>query len=103
MEIALTGSPLRADRLHELGLINRLADAGRTLDIALALAEEIGSAGQMAVIESKALLRSHAHQTDGGECWAEQDAAVRRVNSSEQAHEGVQAFLEKRKPRWGIR
>jgi enoyl-CoA hydratase len=102
-EIALTGRPLQAGRLHELGLINRLAEAGHTLDVALELSGEVGSAGRLAVAESKALLQGRSYERSLVESWAEQDAVVGRVNSSEQAREGVRAFLEKRRPSWATR
>lgn len=41
LEIGLTGEPVSARRLHELGLVNRLAPADRVLDEAIALAEGI--------------------------------------------------------------
>ncbi len=39
MELALTGDPISAERAHELGLVNRLADPGQALDTALAAGE----------------------------------------------------------------
>jgi enoyl-CoA hydratase/carnithine racemase len=35
MEMALTGDPIDAERAHELGLVNRLAEAGEALTVAL--------------------------------------------------------------------
>src|SRR5246127_193982 len=38
MELALTGDPITAERAHDLGLVNRLAEPGGALDAALQLA-----------------------------------------------------------------
>ena len=38
MELALTGDPLPAERFHEFGLVNRLAEPGTAVDVALELA-----------------------------------------------------------------
>jgi enoyl-CoA hydratase len=37
-EIALTGQPISAERAYEVGIVNRLAEPGRALDVALELA-----------------------------------------------------------------
>lgn len=47
MEYALTGEILPAERAYELGLANRLTDAGGALDSALQLAAAVGANGQI--------------------------------------------------------
>ena len=41
LEMALTGDPITAERAHELGLVNRLAEPGSAADVALDLAAAI--------------------------------------------------------------
>ena len=41
MELALTGENLPAERAHELGLVNVLAEPGHALEAAIGLAERI--------------------------------------------------------------
>src|SRR3954464_7240907 len=41
MELALTGDPIDAERAHELGVVNRLAEPGGAVDAALELATKI--------------------------------------------------------------
>ena len=41
MELALTGDPFPAERFHEFGVVNRLAEPGSALDVALELAGSI--------------------------------------------------------------
>src|SRR3954468_23069995 len=49
MEMALTGDPIDAERAHSLGLVNRLADDGQALDVALELARAIAANGPLAL------------------------------------------------------
>src|ERR1700761_8129470 len=57
MELALTGTPIAAERAHELGLVNRLADPGGALDAAFALASEIVVNAPLALVASKRILQ----------------------------------------------
>jgi enoyl-CoA hydratase len=100
MELALTGRPVGAERLHALGLVAQLADPGEALDAGIALAEEIAANGPLAVAAIKDLLWAGV---EGEEAWAHQDTLVAAVNASEDAAEGVRSFLEKRAPRWSGR
>lgn len=45
MELALTGDNLPAERAHELGLVNLLAEPGQALEAAIGLAERITANG----------------------------------------------------------
>ena len=56
MELALTGDNLSAERAHELGLVNVLAEPGRALDGAIALAEKITANGPLAVAATKRII-----------------------------------------------
>lgn len=99
MEMALTGNFLSAEHLQGYGLVNRLVEPGKALHAALELAHQVASNGPLAVAAVKQLMWG---QLDGSteEFWALQDTIVQTVNSSADAHEGVQAFLEKRTPVW---
>src|SRR5690606_28333897 len=56
MELALTGNPMPAVRLAELGRVNRLAEPGAALDAALALAEEIVANAPLSVAQSRRIV-----------------------------------------------
>src|ERR1700681_3795382 len=45
MELALTGDPLPAERFHEFGLVNELAEPGSAVEVALALAARLAANG----------------------------------------------------------
>src|SRR5271155_3375508 len=60
MELALTGDPFPAERFHELGIVNRLAEPGSAVDVALELAAQLSKNGPLALAASK--------QTPPGRC-----------------------------------
>lgn len=98
-ELALTGDPVDATRLHALGLVNVLTDDGGALDGALELARRISANGPLAVAASKRILyesRTWPH----AERFQRQRPIVDAVFSSQDAQEGARAFAEKRAPVW---
>lgn len=98
-EMALTGDPILAERAHEIGLVNRLAEPGQAVEVALALAAAIAPNGPLALTATKAVLRE-------GRGWPEEEFFARQrpivdpVMGSEDAQEGARAFAERRTPRW---
>src|SRR5437763_2710185 len=99
MELALTGDPIDAERAFELGLVNRLADPGRAVEVALELAETIAANGPLALAATKRILVESADWPDA-EFFARQGEIVGPVMTSEDAREGATAFAEKRPPVW---
>jgi enoyl-CoA hydratase len=97
MELALTGETITAERGAELGLVNRLADPGKALEVALELAGELAANAPLALRASKAVLRQQA-SWDDETFWREQGAIIGPVFASEDAIEGATAFSEKRAP-----
>jgi enoyl-CoA hydratase len=99
MELALTGDPIDAERGHQLGLVNRLAEPGEALDAALELAAAIVKNGPLALEASKEIVRNAPDWTEA-EAWEKQGAIAGPVMVSEDAREGAIAFAEKRDPVW---
>jgi enoyl-CoA hydratase len=99
MELALTGDPIDAERAHELGLVNRLAEPGAALDTALELAAQIVKNGPLALDASKQIVQNALDWTEA-EAWEKQGAIAGPVMVSEDAREGATAFAEKRDPVW---
>jgi enoyl-CoA hydratase len=99
MELALTGEPIESDRALELGLVNRLAEPGASLEEALALSEEIAANGPLALRATKRILVESVDWPDS-EFFARQGEIAGPVMGSEDAREGAQAFAEKRAPVW---
>ena len=99
MELALTGDPLPAERFHELGLVNHLAEPGSAVDGALELAARLAENGPLALVATKRILQEQYDWTTA-EMWAKQAEIAGPVMASEDAKEGASAFKEKREPVW---
>jgi len=99
MELALTGDPITAERAHELGLVNRVAEPGGALDAALELADTIAANGPLALAGTKRILTESVDWPDS-EFFARQGEISGPVFASEDAREGAKAFAEKRSPVW---
>ncbi|MDI6101779.1 crotonase/enoyl-CoA hydratase family protein [Actinoplanes sp. NEAU-A12] len=99
LELALTGEPMPARRLHELGLINRVTSPGKALDTALELAHDIAANAPLAVLLSKRIVDEHRD-------WGAADAfdhlsdIAAEVIGSADALEGIRAYAEHRPPSW---
>jgi enoyl-CoA hydratase len=99
MELALTGDMFPARRAYELGLVNRLAEPGGALAVALTLAASIVANGPLAVASSKRIMLESA-DWPMAEMFARQEAIAQPVMASADAREGATAFTEKRAARW---
>jgi enoyl-CoA hydratase len=99
MEIVLTGRPITARRAYEIGLVNRLAEPGKTLDVALELAREVIEGAPLSVDAAR---RTVMLATEMGRRAALDAgyAAHETAYNSDDAQEGPRAFSEKRKPVW---
>lgn len=99
LELIMTGDPISAERAYQVGLVNRLVEAGGALDAALDLAERIAANAPLAVRESRAVAVT-ALEADDSALWEATAGAAALVSRSEDFAEGPRAFVEGRKPRW---
>lgn len=99
MEMALTAEPITAERGFELGLVNRLAEPGQAVQVAMELAERISRNAPLALLASKQILQE-VNGLSNEQFWAYQEPFFERVFSSADALEGATAFAEKRPPNW---
>jgi enoyl-CoA hydratase/carnithine racemase len=102
LETVLTGEPMSAARAYELGLVNRVAPEGTSLDVALELAGAIAANAPISVQQSKRVVHTtYAAGSDWeSEVWRINREAAKIVFASSDAREGPTAFAEKREPRW---
>ncbi|MBL7486967.1 enoyl-CoA hydratase/isomerase family protein [Frankia sp. AgB1.9] len=96
LELGLTGKPVKASRLYEVGLVSRVVPAAEVLAAALEVAEAIADNGPLAVQVTKALMVGEVPAAD----WDAIGKAVAPVFASDDAKEGATAFAQKRKPNW---
>jgi enoyl-CoA hydratase/carnithine racemase len=96
LEMNTTGEPISAEEAYEYGLVNRVLADHELFDAALGWARKMAGQAPVAVERIKAV--SHAGDLDEG-IAAEKDAFIRAFTSQD-AREGISAFLEKRTPRF---
>jgi enoyl-CoA hydratase/3-hydroxyacyl-CoA dehydrogenase len=96
LEMNLVGDPLLADDAFELGLCNRAVDDHELFDTALQWARKLAGQAPLAVEQIKRV--SGAGDLDEG--IEAEKRAFAEVFASEDAKEGIAAFLAKRAPRF---
>ncbi len=98
-EIILTGQPFGAEEAHAWGIVNSLHEAEALMPAALATAARIASNAPLAVREARRSIHGGLQMSlDAGmrfeiECY-------NRLVPTEDRHEGIRAFNEKRKPQF---
>ncbi len=96
-ELILRAQAFDAAQGLQWGLVNHLSEPGQVLDDALAAATEIAGNGPLAVRQAKKSIH-YGLQMDLLTGSRFEIEAYNRLVSSEDRHEGVRAFNEKRKP-----
>jgi enoyl-CoA hydratase/carnithine racemase len=96
LEMNTIGDPISAEEAYEYGLVNRVVADHELFDTALAWARKFAGQAPLALEQIKRV--SHAADLDAG-IEAEKQA-FGSVFGSEDAREGIGAFLAKRNPRF---
>ncbi|MEK4425795.1 crotonase/enoyl-CoA hydratase family protein [Solibacillus sp. FSL K6-1523] len=99
MELALTADMWPVERMHTYGVVNRIAEPGESLNVAIELAERLLENGPTALIASKEIIRQ-SYDWTVEEAWENQVPIAKHAMESEDRDEGLRAFAEKRKPVW---
>ncbi|KRD13956.1 enoyl-CoA hydratase [Acidovorax sp. Root275] len=98
-EILMCGDRIGAERLHALGVVNRIAETGSALETALALAEQLNARAPNALASIKELLNEAPHAQLTHHLAHERDHFVNNLHHAN-GGAGISAFLEKRVPRY---
>jgi enoyl-CoA hydratase/3-hydroxyacyl-CoA dehydrogenase len=96
LEMNTIGDPISADEAYEYGLANRVVADHELFDTALAWGRKYAGQAPVALQQIKQV--SNAGDLDSG-LAAERDAFLKAF-TSEDASEGIGAFIQKRKPRF---
>ncbi|MDA0182608.1 enoyl-CoA hydratase-related protein [Solirubrobacter phytolaccae] len=96
LELNLLGEPISAEAAFEHGLVNRVVDDHELFDTALAWGRKAAGQAPVALAQIK---RVSAHADLDAGLAAEVDGFVEAFTSDD-AREGIGAFIEKRKPEW---
>jgi enoyl-CoA hydratase len=99
MELTLTGDPIDSERAHDLGLVNVLCEPGEALANARELAGRIEANAPVAVRASRRVVLAAMTEDEAGG-WRMSAEAMAEAMGSDDAKEGLVAFIEKRPPAW---
>lgn len=97
MELLMNAEMIGADEAHRIGLVNRVVEADALIDEAKSAAKKILKRGPIAVANTKRAIQRGLDMTIE-EGLKEESRLFGESFASEDAKEGVNAFLEKRAP-----
>jgi enoyl-CoA hydratase len=98
-EIILTARPFSAEEAHQWGLVNRLCEPGTVLQDALGTAAAIAGNAPLAVRQAKKSIR-YGSQMEIRTAYRFEVEAYNQLVDTEDRHEGILAFNEKRRPQF---
>jgi enoyl-CoA hydratase/carnithine racemase len=99
-ELVLTGRSITAQEALALGVVNAVVPKAELPDAAMAKAAQITAVSPSAVRASKRVLNALAVAEGLPDSLAYSREVVTDLAQTEDFKEGVQAFVEKRKPKW---
>jgi enoyl-CoA hydratase len=97
-EWIMTGDQFSAEEAHQLGLINRIASKSQFRQAVEDLANKLASKSSNALRMAKMSINCSLESADIDAALAIERGAISVLFGTEDCQEGVQAFLEKRKP-----
>ena len=98
-ELCLTGERISGERMAQLGVVNRLAEPGQAVVLALGLAKQIAQGPELAMARIKDLCRQAPRNTLEEQLELEAQYMV-QSQETEESREGIAAFLNKRSPQF---
>jgi len=100
MELILTGRTMRADRAFSLGFVNRVVPEDQVLTEARALAQELAEKAPLALAAAKETILRGSRIPDTEEAITLEGKNWAALFATKDQKEGMQAFAEKRKPKF---
>jgi methylglutaconyl-CoA hydratase len=99
MRLFLTGDRFEAARARDYGLVHRVVAPDALEEAVLQETQAIALGGPMAVAEAKRLIRI-VSKVSMAEGFAYAEKKIAELFASEEAAEGMGAFVTKRPPKW---
>ena len=95
----IEGKPISAERLHQVGVVNRVVPDGTVLDAALNWADQLAQLSPNSVERIKSLTNEAQRNSLAQHFESEKRNFVESLHHRD-GLEGITAFLEKRKPHY---
>jgi len=99
IELLMMGERIGAERLHQLGVVNRLSEPGQALGTALTMANLLNQKAHNALTSIKELINEADASSLNQQLALERDHFVKNLHHAN-AGIGISAFLNKEKPRF---
>ena len=98
-ELILTGTPFTAEQAFEWGMVNKVVADDKLMEEVMAVARRIADNAPISVRQAKKAI-DKATELDRGSGYAFEIEAYNRTVGTEDRQEGINAFNEKRKPKY---
>ena len=99
VEFLMLGDPMSASRAYDVGLINRVTEAGKQLEVALEMAERLAGYAPL-VLQTIKRATLETLPKSPAEVAYPQMGYLTQIVQSEDYREGITAFRDKRKPQF---
>lgn len=99
LELLLTSLPISAQRAWEVGLVNHVVPPDQLMPKAMELAQAIVASAPLSVAGARKIV-ALADELPQSEALAQAYDVFKSIYASEDAAEGIRAFVKKRAPRW---
>ncbi len=96
----LTGERFAAEVAYRLGLIHQVTETDALLSVGITLAQTILQNSPNALRAAKQLIREVSHEKISEQLTQRTAAHLADLRATPEAQEGLNAFLQKRKPMW---
>ncbi|MCZ6691593.1 MAG: enoyl-CoA hydratase/isomerase family protein [Planctomycetota bacterium] len=101
-ELVLLGAPFSAEEARQMGLVNRTVPRKDLSSATRALVESLGQKSPDALKLTARTLRSMVKKSYTQWIRDAEDVYLKQLTELADMHEGIRAFMEKRKPRWRV-
>jgi methylglutaconyl-CoA hydratase len=96
----LTGERFSAEEAFRIGLIHHITNDDALMSVGMSIAQTLLQNSPQALREAKQLIHEIANTQLSGHLTQKTAMHLAKLRKTNEAQEGLKAFLEKRKPRW---